>query len=133
MKKVILGLVSLFTLSGCYYYPGYYTRTTVGYYQPPDTIVYDSSTGREYICSPSERLDTCITRVCIQTTWGINNCVARTMVPGYIGVFPGVVPGVIVQGGVFLHHHHNGCHNHERGKHNRRIQSQREPQVRHRR
>ena len=122
MKKIAISIAALFGLSGCYY-PMVYARHEVGFYPAANTIVYDSASGREYICTSSERLDTCVTRACFQSAWGVNNCVARTMGVGYVGIFPGVDAGVMIQsqpGIQFQYHHHDSNCNHSHSRHDDR-------------
>lgn len=133
MKKYALSFAAILGMSGCYL-PSLYARheiglnpnprLQVGYVPAAGTIVYDSVSAREYVCTYNERIETCIRRACFQSTWGVNNCVVQSMGNGYIGIFPGGVSnGVVVQNQPsvqFEYHHHDNSCNHKHKRNNNR-------------
>lgn len=113
MKKMLIGLFLAASSIGCYFPRGYYVQAQP-IYDPvyaDGTIIFNPETGREYYCSPTERIDTCIRRACIESTWGVGNCYPRVMRWGYYNIYPNHhSPGPTIQfNTTHVHRHDNNC------------------------
>lgn len=113
MKKMIFGLLVAVCSVGCYIPRGFHVQATpiYGPVYAGDSVILNSETGREYYCSPYERMEVCVRRACIESTWGVGNCYPRMMGMGHYTIFPGYYgPAPTIQfNTTHIHRHDNNC------------------------